>query len=82
MQILVLVKKNNEFGKVNFVPAVDTHLTLEICVDNAINELSLVRNIQDNDFNNHTLTNINIITLKTPRVNDIQVARKNMLMMN
>ena len=45
-------------------------------VDNAINEKSLVRNIQDNDFNNHNLTNINSITLNTQAVNDNQVITK------
>ena len=32
-------------------------------VDNAREESSLVRNIQDNDFNNHNLTRTIIITL-------------------
>ena len=39
-------------------------------MDNAVDEISLVRNNQDNSFNNHNLTNINSITLKTQAVND------------
>ena len=45
-------------------------------VDNAIEESSLVRIIQDNDFNNINLTNINSITLHTQAVNDNQVITK------
>ena len=45
-------------------------------VDNATDEISLVRNNQDNDFNNHNLTNINSITLNTPAVIDNQVITK------
>ena len=36
----------------------------------------LVGNIQDNDFNNNNLTNINSITLKTQAVNDNQIITK------
>ena len=43
-------------------------------VDNAIDKSSLLRNNQDNDFNNYNLTNINkIITLNTQAFNDNQV---------
>ena len=45
-------------------------------VDASINESSLVRNNQDNDFNNNNLTNINSITLNTQAVNDDQVITK------
>ena len=45
-------------------------------VDNAIDESSLVRNNQDNDFNNNNLTNINSITLNTQAVNDNHVITK------
>ena len=45
-------------------------------VANAIDEISLVRNNQDKDFNNHNLTNINSITLNTQAVNDNQVITK------
>ena len=45
-------------------------------VDNAIDEISLVRNNQDNDFNNYNLTKINGITLNTQAVNDIHAITK------
>ena len=45
-------------------------------VDNAVDESSLVRNNQDNDFNNNNLTNRNSITLITQAVNDNQVITK------
>ena len=65
--------ENIEFAKVNYQPAVNDHLTPEIYVDKAIDESSLVKKIQDNDFNHHNLTNIGSITLKTQAVNDNQV---------
>ena len=37
---------------------------------------SLVRNIQDNDFGNYNLTNINSITLNTQAIKDNQVITK------
>ena len=45
-------------------------------VDNAINESSLVRNNQDNDFNNYKLTSINSITLNKQTENDNEVITK------
>ena len=42
-------------------------------VDKAIDETLLVRNNQDNEFNNINLTKINSITLNTQAVNDNQV---------
>ena len=47
-------------------------MTAKLYVDNAIDEESLVRNNQDNDFNNN-LTNLISITLNTQAVNDNQV---------
>ena len=38
--------------------------------------MSLVRNNQDNDFNNNNLTDINKITLNTQAVNDDRVINK------
>ena len=38
--------------------------------------MSLVRNNEDNDFNNHNLTNKNSITLNTQAVNDDHVITK------
>ena len=45
-------------------------------VDNSINEVSLVRNNRDNDFNNNNLTNINSITLNKQAENDNEVITK------
>ena len=45
-------------------------------VDNAINEATLVRNNQDNDFSNYNLTNINSITLNKQAENDNEVITK------
>ena len=42
-------------------------------VHDAIDESTLVRNNQDNDFNNFILTNINSTTLSTQAINDNQV---------
>ena len=58
------------------MPQVDSHLTAKLYVDNAIDESSLVRKNQDNDFHNNNLTNINSITLNTQAVNDSQVITK------
>ena len=52
------------------------HLTPKIYVDNAIDEIPLVRNNQDNDFNKNNLSNINSIILNTQAVNDNQVITK------
>ena len=64
----------------NSLRAVGEHLTAKYYVDNAISnsvdEPTLVRNNQDNDFNNFNLTNINSIALKTQAVNDNQVITK------
>ena len=55
--------KNIKTVKVNYQHAVNEHLTPKVYVDYAIDEISLVRNNQDNDFNNINLTNIISITL-------------------
>ena len=55
---------------------IDSHLTAKLYVDTEIDQSTLVRNNQDNDFNNNNLTNINSITLNTPAVNDNQVIAK------
>ena len=44
---------NTRFIQVNQWPQIDSHLTPKLYVDNAVDESSLVRNIQDNDFNNN-----------------------------
>ena len=51
-------------------------LTAKLYVDNSIDESSLVRNNQDNDFNKNNLTNIYSNTLNTQAVNDVQVITK------
>ena len=45
-------------------------------VDNSIDESSLVRNNQDNNFSNNNLTNINSITLNKQAENDNEVITK------
>ena len=64
------------FIQVNQLPQIDSHLTAKLNVDNAIDEQSLVRNSQDNDFKNYNLTNINSITLNTQAENDNEVITK------
>ena len=68
--------ENIAFVKVNYQPATNGHLTTKMYVDNAIDEISLVKNNQDNDFNNYNLTKINGITLNTQAVNDIHAITK------
>ena len=68
--------ENIKFVEINYQPAVNEHLTRKIYVDTAIDEISLVRNNQDNDFNDHNFTNIKCINLKTQAVNDNQVITK------
>ena len=59
---------------------INSQLTAKLYVDNTISnsvdELSLVRDNQDNDFNNQNLTNINSITLKKQAKNDNKVNTK------
>ena len=68
--------ENINFVKVNYQPAVNEHLTPKKCINNATDEASLVRNIQDNDFNIYNLTNINSITLNKQAENDNEVIAK------
>ena len=44
---------NARFIQVNQMPQINSHLTAKLYVANAIDESSLVRNNQDNDFNNY-----------------------------
>ena len=55
---------------------IDSHLTPKQYVDTEIDQSTLVRNNQDNDFNNNNLTHINRISLNTQAVNDNQVITK------
>ena len=67
---------NARFIQVNQLPQINSHLTAKLYVNNSIDEPSLVRNNQDNDFSNNNLTNIISITLNTQAVNDNQVITK------
>ena len=58
------------------MPAVNEHLTPKIYVDNTIDEPTLGRNNQDNDFGNYNLTNINTFTLNKQAENDDEVITK------
>ena len=54
---------NARFIQVNHLPQIDSHLTAKLYVNTEIDQSSLIRNNQDNDFNNHNLSNINNNTL-------------------
>ena len=62
------------------IPAVAEHITATYYVDQSISnsaeELTLVRNNQDDNFENFSLTNIKSITLNTQAVKDNQVINK------
>ena len=68
--------ENKKYIKVNFLPTHNLHVTPKIYVDNAINEVSLIRNNKDNNFGNYNLTNIKTITLNTQAENDNEVITK------
>ena len=53
---------NARFIQVNQLSQIDYQLTSKLYVDIAIDEISLVRDNQDIDFNNNILTNLNSIT--------------------
>ena len=67
---------NARFIQVNQLPQKDSHLTAKLYVDNQIDQISLVRNNQDNDFKNKNLTNINSIILNKQAENDTEVITK------
>ena len=67
---------NARFFQVNQLPQSDSHLTAKLYVDIAVDEPSLVRKIQDNDFNNYNLTNINSNTLNKQAESDNEVITK------
>ena len=64
------------FVEVNSLPAVREHLIPKYYVDDGINEISLFRNNQGNDFKIFKLTNMKSIILNTQTVNDNQVTTK------
>ncbi len=57
-------------------PISNTEACSKNYVDNSIDESSLVRNNQDNNFSNNNLTNINSITLNRQAENDNEVITK------
>ena len=67
---------NAGFIQVNQLPQIDSHLTSNLYVDNAIDESSLIRNKKDKDFGNYNLTNINSFTLNKQAVNDNEIYTK------
>ena len=67
---------NARFIQVNQLTQLDSHSTAKLYVDTEIDQISIVRNNQDNDFNNNNLTNINSITLNTQAENDSEVITK------
>ena len=67
---------NARFIQVNQMPEIDSHLTAKLYVDREIDQSTLVRNNQDNDFSNYNLTNINIITLNKQAKTDDEVITK------
>ena len=67
---------NARFIQVVQLPQIYSHLTAKLYVDNSIDEPSLVRNNQDNGFNNNNLTNISTITLNKQAENDNEVITK------
>ena len=68
--------ENIKFAEVNYSSAIGQHLTPKVYVDNAIDEISLVRSNEDNDLSNYNLTKINSIILNKQAANDIEVIRK------
>ena len=67
---------NARFIQVNQWPQIDSHLTPKFYVDNSIDEPTLVRNTQDNDFNEINPTIIYSITLIKRAENDNEVIIK------
>ena len=67
---------NARFIQVSQWPQIDSHLTAKCYVDTEIDKSSLVKNNQDNDFNNHTLPNIDSNTLNKQAENDNEVITK------
>ena len=65
-----------KFFQVNQLHQIGSHSTARVYVDNSVDEITLVRNNKDNDFNKYNLTNIKSITLNTQAVDDNQVITK------
>ena len=71
-----MTKKGKKFFRVNYQPADNEHISPGIYVDNAIDEISLVRTNQDKDLNNFNFTNRTSNTLNTHAVIGNQVITK------
>ena len=67
---------NARFIPVNQLSQIDSHLTAKLYIYNSIDETLLVRNSQNNHFNNYNLTNTYSMTLDTQAVNDNEVITK------
>ena len=67
---------NARFIPVNQWPQTDSHLTAKLYVDTEMDQSSLVRINQDNDFNNINLTNTISVTLNKQAKNDKEVKQK------
>ena len=67
---------NARFIQVNQLPQIDSHLTANLYVDNAIDESSLIRKNKDNDFGKYNLTNIISITLNKQAEIDNEIFTK------
>ena len=67
---------NARFIQVSQLPQIDSHLAAKLYVENAIDEVSIARNIQDNDININSLTNKTSNTLNKPAENDNEVTTK------
>ena len=64
------------FIQVNQLPQIDIDLAAKLYVDNSIDEPSLVRNNQNNDFGKYNRTNIESMSLNTQAVIDDHVITK------
>ena len=54
----------------------DSHLTTKLYVDNTLNELTLVRNTQNNNFNDNKLINIDSVTVNRDPILDNELSNK------
>ena len=68
------------FVKVNYMPAIEEHLTAKYYVDqaisNSVSETKFVRRSQDKDFSDFSWNNINSNTLSTQAIHNNQVITK------
>ena len=68
---------NAEFIQVNQLPQIDSHLTAKLYVDTQIDQPSVVRNNQDNDFSyDNKITNLDSIKINRNPTSDNEVSNK------